>query len=128
MDYRYETPDEARKFHKQRRAFIVINNKLEFLPKGSPMSHYEYCLSKNISKQVFNSLIRGYYLDGNLVFYKDSFVYDKELILESLNYLTQIAKTIEVEEFNVYFGIKINNGFHFDLYYGKYKNGEIIKE
>ena len=128
MDYRYETPDEAREFHKQRRAFVIINNKVEFLPKGSPISHYEYCQNKSINKEVFNNLIRGYYLNGNLVFYKDNFVYDKELILESLKFLTQIAKTIEVQEFNVYYGMKINNGFHFDFYYGKYQNGEITKK
>ena len=35
MDYRYETKNEARDFHKQRRAFIILDNILEFLPKGS---------------------------------------------------------------------------------------------
>lgn len=33
MDYRYETKDEARDFHKQRKAFIILNNVLEFYQK-----------------------------------------------------------------------------------------------
>ena len=38
MDYRYETKDEARDFHKQRKAFIILYGKLEFLPEGSRKS------------------------------------------------------------------------------------------
>ena len=29
MDYRYETKDETRDFHKQRIAFIIYDNKIE---------------------------------------------------------------------------------------------------
>jgi len=46
MDYRYETKNEARDFHKLRKAFIIRNNVLEFLPINSSSSHYEYCKSK----------------------------------------------------------------------------------
>ena len=31
MDYRYETKDEARVFHKRRTAFIVIKDKLYYI-------------------------------------------------------------------------------------------------
>ncbi len=50
MDYRYETKDEARSFHERRRAFVILNNKVEFLPQGSKMSHWEYCKAKAIEK------------------------------------------------------------------------------
>ncbi len=43
MDYRYETKDEAREFHKRRKTFIILNDMLEFLPEESKMSHFEYC-------------------------------------------------------------------------------------
>lgn len=33
MDYRYETKNEAREFHKQRTAFIIYENKIEFIEK-----------------------------------------------------------------------------------------------
>ena len=51
MDYRYETKEEARDFHKQRKAFIILTDALEFLPEGSSMSHFEYCKSKGLVKQ-----------------------------------------------------------------------------
>ena len=56
MDYRYETKDEARDFHKQRKAFIILNDVLEFLPEGSLMSHYEYCQTKGLNKEEFNKI------------------------------------------------------------------------
>lgn len=34
MDYRYETKNEVRDFHKQRKAFLILNDELEFLPEG----------------------------------------------------------------------------------------------
>ena len=58
MDYRYETKDEARDFHKQRKAFVILNNELEFLPNGSSMSHFEYCQLKGISKELFNKIVK----------------------------------------------------------------------
>ena len=51
MDLRYETRDEARKMHRQRKAFIIINNHVDFLPEGSEMSYFEYCQTKGISKE-----------------------------------------------------------------------------
>ena len=128
MDYRYETKEEARGFHQERIAFIVINNKLEFLPTGSKMSHYEYCQTKGINKEVFNTLLRGYYLDGNLVIYKDRFIYDDDLIKESLKYLDEISNYINIDEFNIYYGQLPDEGFKLDYYYGKYQKGSIIHE
>ncbi len=46
MDYRYETKDDARDFHKQRKAFIILNDRLEFLPEGSAMSHFDIAKPK----------------------------------------------------------------------------------
>ena len=34
MDYRYETKNEVRDFYKQRKAFLILNDELEFLPEG----------------------------------------------------------------------------------------------
>ncbi len=125
MDYRYETKDEARDFHKQRKAFVILNGTLEFLPKGSSMSHYEYCQTKGINKEEFNKITRGYYINGNLVFYKDNFIYDDKVIEESLNYINEIASTLELKEFDIYFGLIIEKNFAFDYHYGKYINGTI---
>lgn len=127
MDYRYETKEEARDFHKQRKAFIILNGVLEFLPEGSTMSHYEYCQSKGLSKDEFNKITRGFYLNGNLIFYKDNFIYDDDLIKESLTHVNEIASILKLEEFNIYFGQLPENNFAPDYYYGKYINGIVQK-
>ncbi len=126
MDYRYETKEDARDFHKKRKAFIILDNKLEFLPEGSSMSHFEYCQTKGVNKEQFNEITRGYYLNGNVVFYKDNFIYDKELIDEALSYLDEIARRIALEEFEIYFGQLPEENFALDYHYGKYKKGQII--
>lgn len=128
MDYRYETKNEARDFHKQRRAFVIVNKKLDFLPLGSQMSHFEFCQSKGIDKERFNQLTRGYYLNSNLVFYKDNFIYDEFLIKEALDFVPEIAKELSLGELNIYFGQLPEENFRLDYYYGKYLNGNIIRD
>lgn len=128
MDYRYETKNEARNFHKQRRAFIIISGNLEFLPEGSDMSHFEYCETKGLSKDDFNKITRGYYLSGNVVFYKDNFIFDDEVIENALNVVDEISKKINIDEFEIYFGQLPEQGFALDYHYGKYVNGIIIKK
>ena len=127
MDYRYDTNDDKRNFHKNRRAFVIIGENLEFLPEGSIMSHYEYCKQKGIDKDSFNKLIRGFYLNGNLVFYKDNFIYDNQLKDEALKYLNDISNKIKVNEFDIYFGVLPAEDFKLDFYYGRYLNGDILK-
>lgn len=127
MDYRYETKNEARDFHKQRKAFIILNDNLEFLPEGSGMSHFEYCQTKGMDKDTFNKITRGYYLNGKVIFYKDNFIYDDKLIAEALNYLEEISLKILINEFDIYFGQLPEENFALDFHYGKYSNGTIIK-
>lgn len=127
MDYRYEVPSGGRDFHRQRKAFIIIDGVLDFLPFGSTMLHYEYCQSKGISKEVYNKITRGYYINGNVVFYKGNFIYDENVIKEALQYLDEISKKIEETEFEINFGLRLDENFAFDFHYGKYSNGKIIK-
>lgn len=127
MDYRYETKDEARDFHKNRKAFIILNNMLEFLPEGSAMSHFEYCQTKGLDKNSFNKITRGYYLNGNVVFYKDNFIFDENVISEALSHLEEISSKVSVNEFEIYFGQLPEENFALDFHYGKYSNGTILK-
>ena len=61
MDYRYETKNEARDFHKQRKSFIIINGEVHYIPEGSAMSHFEYCQTKgNIILKIY--IIIFYYI------------------------------------------------------------------
>lgn len=126
MDYRYETKDEAREFHKQRTAFIIYENKIEFIEK-SEISHFEYCQSKGRSKDTFNTITRGFYLNGDVVFYKDNFIYDKNIINEELKYLKQIADFCKADKMKIYFGLKVDKNILIwprDYYY---YYGEICK-
>ena len=127
MDYRYETKNEARDFHKQRRAFIILDNNLEFLPEGSSMSHFEYCQSKGMSKEQFNKITRGFYLIENAVFYKDNFIYDDSVIEEALEHISELANKLNIEKFEIYFGELPEKGFAYDYHYGRYEKGNIIK-
>ncbi len=125
MDYRYNTKDDARDFHRQRKAFIILDGEVEFLPEGSSMSHYEYCQTKGLSKEEFNQITRGYYLNGNMVFYRDNFIYDDGVINEALRVMDNISNAIGVPEFNIIFGQLPDEGFAFDYHYGKYANGSV---
>ena len=57
-----------------------------------------------MSKEDFNKITRGYYLSGNVVFYKDNFTFDDEVIENSLNVVDEISKKINIDEFEIYFG------------------------
>ena len=56
-------------FHKQRTAFIIINNEVLFLT-NSKLSHFEWAQTLGVNEEVFITLTRGYVLNGNIVFYK----------------------------------------------------------
>lgn len=127
MDYRYETKEEARDFHTQRKAFIILNEILEFLPEGSKLSHYEYCQTKGLTKEEFNKITRGFYINGRVVFYKDNFIYDEEVIKEALLHIDEIAEYVKSSEFEIQFGQLVEANFAPAYEYGKYENGTIIK-
>ena len=127
MDLRYEHHSKANDFHKQRRAFIIYNNVLEFIPEGSTMSHFDFCQSKGMDKDTFNSITRGFFLNGDVVFYKDNFIYDDEVIAESLKYLDEIAQIIGVEKLEIYYGELPEQGWAYTYHYGNWENGKITK-
>ena len=131
MDYRYETKNEVRDFHKQRIAFVIINNEIHFI-KNSGMSHWEYCKSLNISKENFNTLTRGYYFDGRIVFYNNNFTYNNNVITEGLKYIVQIKEECKIDKADIYFGLVIDETqtiWPCDLYYGVIdEQNNIIKE
>lgn len=120
MDFRYETKDEVRNFHKQRVAFIIINNEIHFI-KNSEESHWEYCQSLNISKETFNTLTRGYYFNGRIVFYNNNFTYDNNVIEEGLKYIVRIKEECNIDKAYIYFGLVIDKTqtvWPCDYYYG----------
>ena len=130
MDYRYETKDEARVFHKRRTAFIVIEDKLYYI-KNSEQTHWEFCQKRGVSKEQFNKMTRGYYIDGNIVFYKGNFTYDEELIKDGLKYIMKIKEDCKLGKMKIYFGLRIpekDEPWEYNYYYGKITaDNQIIK-
>ncbi len=135
MDYRYETKDEARDFHKRRKAFVVVDDKVYYLSNNGE-SHWEFCQKMNIKKEIFNELIRGFYLDGDLVIYKNNFSYDAKLVEDAQKYITKIKDDLGVSKMKVYFGMiipeecsdKKNSIWDKDYYYGEIdENNHLIK-
>ncbi len=122
MDLRYETKDELREFHKQRIAFIIMDGNIQYI-KNSEISHWEYCESRGISKEEFNELIRGYYYNGELIFYKNDFIYDDNVIKIAMMYLKMIMNDCELKEVKVYFGLdktrRVNGLMPGDYFYGE---------
>ena len=127
MDYRYETKNEAREFHKQRKSFIIINGEVKYIPEGSEMSHFEFCSSIGMDKDTFDKITRGYYLNGYVSFYKDNFIYDDGVIIEALAHINEIAEHLGINNFDIYFGQLPEQNFAFDYHYGKYEGGTVNK-
>ena len=131
MDYRYETKKDVRDFHKNRMAFIIIDNIIHFI-ENSEMSHWEYCQSLNMSKEKFNELTRGYFFEGRIVFYKDNFTYDENVIKEALKFIIQIKEKYKFERADIYFGLIIDKSkivWPCDYHYGMIdENNNIIRQ
>ena len=108
-------------FHQRRIAFIIINDEILFL-KNSTLSHYEWYkeLTGSEDRNEFNKLVRGYYLDGSVTFYKGDFKYDEECIKAANDYCYKIKDYCKVDKLKVYCGVlafhKTQNPWPMDLY------------
>ena len=112
---------DVKEFHKRRVAFIIYENKV-FYMKDSIFSHWEYAQTLGVSKETFDKLCRGYYLDGKLIFYKGNFEYDDELINYAKQFFDEIKDELKLEKVNVYFGQKIGKigeAWPPDYFYGE---------
>lgn len=112
---------DVKEFHKRRVAFIIYENKVFYI-KDSTFSHWEYAQTLGVSKETFDNLCRGYYLDGKLIFYKGNFEYDDELINYAKQFFDEIKDELKLEKVNVYFGQKIGKigeAWPPDYFYGE---------
>ena len=113
--------DEVKAFHQKRIAFIIYQEKVFYI-KDSTFSHWEFAQTLGISREEFDELCRGYYLDEKLIFYKGNFVYDDELIDFARKYFDEIKRELKLEKVNVYFGQKIGKigeAWPPDYFYGE---------
>ena len=123
MDYLYNVTESGRSFHERRTAFIILNDKVEFLPKGSRMSHWEFCEEKGINDKTL-CFIDLEYADRNGEKYEKNYSYEIQLN-------NKISKYINVDSMKIYFGQivpKKDEEWKYDYYYGEFTNGKIIKK
>ena len=132
VDYRYVTKDESREFHKRRRAFVIFEDKVYLIDKNSEMSHWEFCQNMlNITKEQFVEITRGYYLNEDLVFYKDNFSYDDKVIREALNHVVEIKEKLNIDYAKINFGLKAGKPgeiWQIDCFYGELLSNNEVKK
>ena len=69
-----------KKFHTSRVAFMYINDEILYL-ENSSMGHIDWYKSLGYDENNFNNIVRGYYKNGRIIFYKGDFIYDDETII-----------------------------------------------
>lgn len=93
------------KFHQSRVAFMIIDDEVMYL-RDSGMSHLEWYLSLGLSEDKFDEVVRGYYKNGRIIFYKGDFSYDEEVITCAENYSGYIMKEVQDDDALVFAGVK----------------------
>ena len=96
--------DNVENFHKERIAFIILNNKILYL-RHSKLSHLQWANSIGISETDFNSLTRGYILNNNVVFYKGNFDFDKQVLDDAMKFAKTIKLDCNLNNVKVYAGL-----------------------
>lgn len=96
--------DGEQKFHISRVAFMIIEDKIIYL-NNSKLSHIEWYNSLNYDLDKFDAIVRGYYRDGKIVFYKGDFEYDEEVIENAKRYGNEIREYVENKNAEVYVGV-----------------------
>lgn len=84
---------------------MIINNEVIYL-RDSGMSHLEWYLSLGLPKGKFDQIIRGYYKDGKIIFYKGDFLYDDEVIETAKFYGNFIREEVRDNDASIFAGVK----------------------
>ena len=96
-------------FHKNRVAFLIINDEILFL-QNSGMSHYDWAKSLGEEKfdiNDFNKITRGYTLENNIYFYSGNFEVNDKVIADAKNYTPIICEKFGLSSPNVYGGMNV---------------------
>ncbi len=85
--------------------FMVIGNEVKYLQNDS-RDHREWYLSLGLDPNLFDNIIRGYVIDGKIVFFKGSnYSYDDEVIKAARRYTPSIRSFLNQTSLEVYCGI-----------------------
>ena len=89
---------------------MIIDGEIKIL-KESGMSHYEWANSLGINEDKFNTLVRGYYMDDRIIFYKGNFTYDNSVIEVSKIYAPKLKEILNIHhKCNIYCGLIVGVG------------------
>ncbi len=87
--------------------FMIVENNVVYL-SNSPMDHREWYQSLGYDMNLFESIIRGYVMEGKIIFFKGStFNYDQEVITCARQFSPRIRRDLQIESYPVYCGITI---------------------
>lgn len=97
--------DLEKKFHNSRIAFMIIDNEILYL-ENSSMGHIEWYRSLGYDENNFENVVRGYYKDGKIIFYKGDFIYDSETIEWAKKVYKDIMKKVNNMNSEVWVGVE----------------------
>lgn len=91
--------------------FMIIDNQVKYL-QNSTMDHREWYNSLGLDPNLFESIIRGFIMEGKIVFYKGSnFNYDDEVMKCAKMFAPSMRITLNDLNLGVYCGVNIS-GFN----------------
>ena len=89
--------------------FMILDNQVVYLPNGS-MDHREWYVSLGRNSEDFDNVIRGFIIDGKIVFFKGmNFNYDQEVINAATIFAPNIRSLLQNPNLEVYCGIVVNS-------------------
>ena len=83
--------------------FMIFNNEVKYL-NNSNMDHREWFLSLGGNAEDYPNLVRGFISNGKIVFYKDNFSYDEEVIKTAKRYAPSM-KVVLGDNLEVWCGV-----------------------
>ena len=87
--------------------FMIVGNQVKYL-SGSTMDHREWYTSLGLDINNYENIVRGYVMDGKIVYFKGStFNYDEEVINAAKVYTPSLRVLLNIN-YPVYCGIIIN--------------------
>ena len=85
--------------------FMIIGNEVKTLVNDS-RDHREWYLSLGLDPNLFDTIVRGYVLDGKIIFFKGpTYSYDEEVIKAARVYTPSIRAILNQANLEVYCGI-----------------------
>lgn len=91
--------------------FMILHDEVLYLDENSDMDHKEWYESLGEDMSLFDNVIRGFVIDGKIVFFKAFFNYDEEVIQAAKKYAVEIRNKVNNFELGVYCGILHGGGY-----------------